>query len=261
MLSFTQLRKYNYDYYRRDELVNIANIDDWKFSPYSCFKARIFIELSTILAFLLQRTKVSPNQITYLYTLLGVIGGILLSLNEQNLIIVGCLIFYFKGALDWTDGVIARLKGQTSSIGHILDAWGSVVGHLCFVSGLTVYCYNLTNNILYLFILICFLMFKSLDFKEYLYKQSFYEINSNSQNIEKEILNNNQIVKKKDSFIYVIIKSFMDERARTTDSVILIILLNLIYDLEMIIELIVFLYLLKSLVMFFGHIYFFTKKK
>ena len=37
----------------------------------------------------------------------------------------------------------------------------------------------------------------------------------------------------------------MDERARTTDSVILIILLNLIYDLDMIIEIIVFLYLLK----------------
>ena len=259
MLSFTQLRKHNYDY-RRDELVDIANIDDWKFSPYSCFKARIFIELSTILAFFLQRTKVSPNQITYLYTLLGVIGGILLSLNEENLIITGCLIFYFKGALDWTDGIIARLKGQKSSIGHILDAWGSDVGHLFFVSGLTVYCYNLTNNILYLFILICFLLFKSLDFKEYLYKQSFYEINSNSQNIENEILNNNKIVKKKDGFIYIVIKSFMDERARTTDSVILVILLNLIYDLEMIIELIIFLYLIKSLVIFFGHIYFFTKK-
>ena len=89
---------------------------------------------------------------------------------------------------------------------------------------------------------------------------TLYEINNNTQNIENKILNNSKIVKKKDSFIYILIKSFMDERARTTDSVILIILLNLIYDLDMIIEIIVFLYLLKSMVIFFGHIYFFTKK-
>ncbi len=260
MLSLAEIRKKHYNHQRNKLLHLDANIDDWKFSPYNCLKARIYIELSSILAFFLQNTKVSPNQITYLYTLFGVIGGILLSLNEQNLIIVGCLIFYFKGALDWTDGLIARIKGQTSSIGHILDAWGSSVGHLCFVSSLAVYCYNLTNNILYLFIIICFLIFKSLDFKNYLYQQSFYEINNNSQNIENKILNNSKIVKKKDSFIYILIKSFMDERARTTDSVILIILLNLIYDLDMIIEIIVFLYLLKSMVIFFGHIYFFTKK-
>ena len=47
----------------------------------------------------------------------------------------------------------------------------------------------------------------------------------------------------------------MDERARTTDSVILIILLNLIYDLDMIIEIIVFLYLLKSMVIFLDIIF------
>ena len=58
----------------------------------------------------------------------------------------------------------------------------------------------------------------------------------------------------------ILIKSFMDERARTTDTVILIILLNLIYDLDIIIEIIVFLYFLKSMIIFFGHIYFFTKK-
>ena len=120
-----------------------------------------------------------------------------MSLNEQNLIIVGCLIFYFKGALDWTDGLIARIKGQTSSIGHILDAWGSSVGHLCFVSSLAVYCYNLTNNILYLFIIICFLIFKSNGLRIIFTNNLFYEINNNSQNIENKILNNSKIVKKK----------------------------------------------------------------
>ena len=68
MLSFTQLRKHNYDY-RRDELVDIANIDDWKFSPYSCFKARIFIELSTILAFFATHKSITkPNYLPIYFT-------------------------------------------------------------------------------------------------------------------------------------------------------------------------------------------------
>ena len=52
----------------------------------------------------------------------------------------------------------------------------------------------------------------------------------------------------------------MDERARTTDSVILIILLSLIYNLNYLIELIVLLYFLKSMITFFGYLYLFTKK-
>ena len=50
MLSFSKLRQHNY-YFRRNEDDGVANIDDWKFSPYTCFKSRIYIELSTILAF------------------------------------------------------------------------------------------------------------------------------------------------------------------------------------------------------------------
>ena len=257
MLTFSQLRKHNYDY-RRNELVDIANIDDWKFSPYNCFKSRVYIELSTILAFLFQYTRISPNQITYLYILSGVIGGILFSFNNQSSIIIGCLIFYFKGALDWTDGLLARIKDQTSLIGHYLDPWGSYVGYIFFISGLTIHCYDLTNKILYLFILICILIFKTLDFKDYLYQQSFYEISE--KNIKNEDLTKNKIEKKKRNLFYNFIKSFMDERARTTDSVILIMLLSLIYNLNYLIELIVLLYFLKSMITFFGYLYLFTKK-
>ena len=261
MLSLIQIRQKHYDHQRK-KLINMdADIDDWKFSPYNCFKSRIYIELSSILAFILQYTKITPNQITYIYLLCGVIGGILLSLEYKSLLIIGCLIFYFKGILDWTDGLIARIKQQTSSIGHILDAWASNVGYICFVSGITIHCYGLTNNTLYLFILICFLIFKSLDFKNYLYQQSYYEISNNSPNIEDKIKEKSEIKKKKENFFYIFIKSFMDDRARTTDSVILVILLNLIYDLNIIIEIIVILYFLKSIIIFFGHVYFFAKKK
>lgn len=261
MLNLIQIRKRHYDH-QRNKLINMdANIDDWKFSPYNCLKARIYIEFSSIVVFFLQYTKVSPNQVTFLYVLSGILGGVLLSSDNQTLIIIGCLIIFFKGVLDWADGLLARIKEQTSSIGHILDAWGSNVGYIFFISGFTVYCYNLTNNSFYLFILILFLIFKSIDFKNYLYQQSFYEISNKTENIESKILEKNEIKEKKESFLYKFIKSSMDDRARTTDSVLLIILLNFFYDLDKLIELIVILYFIKSMIIFFGHIYFFTKKK
>lgn len=258
MLSFSKLRQHNY-YYRRNEDSGIANIDDWKFSPYTCFKSRINIELSSILAFFLQYTKVSPNQITFLYSISGIIGGISFSLDNQSSVIIGCLIFYFNNALDWTDGLLARLKEQTSSIGHYLDPWSSYVSHIFFVSGLTIYCYGLTDKILYLFVLIAILIFKTLDFKNYFYQQSFYDI-LNNQNIKNKNQTKNNFKGVGKFFIYNFIKSFMDDRARTTDSVILVILLNLIYNLYYLIELVVILYFLKTIITFFGYLYLFTKK-
>ena len=51
MLSLAEIRKKHYDH-QRNKLIHLdANIDDWKFSPYNCLKARIYIELSSILAF------------------------------------------------------------------------------------------------------------------------------------------------------------------------------------------------------------------
>ena len=73
-----------------------ADIDDWKYSPYNCFKARIYIELSSLLVFVFQFTRISPNQITLMYTISGVLGGIFLSLNNNTSALIACLIFILK---------------------------------------------------------------------------------------------------------------------------------------------------------------------
>ena len=116
-----------------------------------------------------------------MYTISGVLGGIFLSLNNNTSALIACLIFYFKGTLDWTDGLLARIKNETSSMGHILDTWGSHVGYIFFLSGLFIYCSNITDNKIYIIGLIFFLIIKAIDFKSYLYQQSFYEILNNTQ--------------------------------------------------------------------------------
>jgi hypothetical protein len=237
-----------------------ADIDDWKCSPYNCFKARVYIELSSLLVFVLQFTRISPNQVTLVYAISGLLGGVLLSLNNDTLVIIACLIFYFKGTFDWTDGLLARIKNKTSSFGHILDAWGSNVGYIFFVSGFSIYCFNITNNNIYIFILVFFLIIKTIDFKIYLYQQSFYEILNNTQNIDKNFLKRDENIKEKKNYIYIFLKAFMDDRARTTDFVLLLIILNILYGFNFLIEVAVISYFIKSLIVFIINFYLLYKK-
>ena len=144
-----------------------------------------------------QFTRISPNQTTLMYTISGVLGGIL-SLNNNTSALIACLIFYFKGTIDWTDGLLARIKNETSSMGHILDTWGSHVGYI-FISGLFIYCSNIDNKI---YIMTDFFNIKAIDFKSYLYQQSFYEILNNTQNIENNFLKKDQIKKEKKLYLY-----------------------------------------------------------
>lgn len=260
MLNLSEIRNKHYSH-QRGKLINMdADIDDWKCSPYNCFKARVYIELSSLLVFVLQFTRISPNQVTLVYAISGLLGGVLLSLNNDTLVIIACLIFYFKGTFDWTDGLLARIKNKTSSFGHILDAWGSNVGYIFFVSGFSIYCFNITNNNIYIFILVFFLIIKTIDFKIYLYQQSFYEILNNTQNIDKNFLKRDEIIKEKKNYIYIFLKAFMDDRARTTDFVLLLIILNILYGFNFLIEVAVISYFIKSLIVFIINFYLLYKK-
>ena len=101
---------------------------------------------------------------------------------------------------------------------------------------------------------------KTIDFKNYLYQQSFYEILNNTQNKDTNFLKEDKIIKEKKNYIYIFLKAFMDDRARTTDTVLLLIMLNLFLNLTILIELTVILYFIKSIIVFFGNLYFFYKK-
>ena len=128
-----------------------------------------------------------------------------------------------------------------------------------FISGLFIYCSNITDNKIYIIGLI-FLIIKAIDFKSYLYQQSFYEILNNTQNIENNFLKKDQIKKGGKNYIYICLKAFMDDRARTTDSVLLLIILNILYDFSFLIEAAVVLYFAKNLIVFFGNFYILYKK-
>ena len=103
--------------------------------------------------------------------------------------------FFLKGSIDWTDGLIARIKNQTSPVGHILDTWGSHIGNISLITSIGVYCFNLTNNSIYLFFTILILFLKIIDFKFFAYHQLFYEVLNKKINIKSYISEENENLK------------------------------------------------------------------
>ncbi len=260
MIKYLDLRLKNYkDRKKRNNLFEF-NIDDWKSNPYSCLKARVYIELSSIFAYLTQFTSLTANHISLIYCVFGIIAGVFLASNIDALMIIGLVIFFLKGSVDWTDGLVARIKNQTSSIGHILDTWGSHIGTMALISSLGIYCFNKTTNEIFLILTIIILFLKIIDFKLFAYHQLFYEILNNEIKLSKNEQDENKNIKE-DSLIVLIIKNFMDDRARTVDLICFLIFLEIIYNFNYFSKIILILYFLKAIILFIGIFYIYYYKE
>jgi len=79
---------------------------------------KISIQITNILA----RTSVTPNQITFISFLMGILSAYCISLAEHNFLILGGIIFFISYIIDNVDGEIARLKNLGSKKGAFLDS-------------------------------------------------------------------------------------------------------------------------------------------
>jgi phosphatidylglycerophosphate synthase len=89
----------------------------------------IFRFLSTILVRLLAKTSVTPNQVTYLRTLIVIYALYLFSLGDPISLLWAVGLFYIFEVLDHVDGDLARFTKQFSKVGTLLeqfiDTWSS----------------------------------------------------------------------------------------------------------------------------------------
>ena len=257
MRSYKEIRLINYKHRRGEEDVFYVNIDDWFKSPYSSIKARYYIEGSSLIVFLLQNTKITPNQLSIFYGILGLLSGFLLCLKNENMIFLGLIIFVLKGVVDWSDGLLARVTNQTSNIGHIIDTWGSYIGYYSLIFGLGFICFNANNEVFYLILTLLIFLVSLIDFKLFSYHQLFYEVLNkkiNLKNQQEEIVNaekntSNSILKKCKIFL----NNFLDDRARTLDLICLIVFFEVMFDNILFTKLVLFLFLLKKLLVFLGN--------
>lgn len=77
------------------------------------------------LAFLLVKgvyhTSITPNQLTVISMIFGVIGGFFYSVGTHHAFIIGAILILLYNVFDCSDGQLARLKKNGTAVGRILD--------------------------------------------------------------------------------------------------------------------------------------------
>ena len=236
-IPYKQIRDLNWSYKKKKckKRFNI-NIYNFHSEPYTYFKAVLYIEISSILIFFFQNSFVTPNSLTILYALLGLLSGILLATGNENLILIGLLIIFFKGIIDWSDGLLARLSNKTSLLGSLLDEWAGLIGSYSFIIGYGFYLYNKTNEIYFIILSIIIIAFRALDIKNYFYLMTTYRLYNNEINkiqFKKKFLFKDKSkkynVSKLTNFIKKMFSNILDDRSRSIDFVCLLIFLDLFY--------------------------------
>ncbi len=87
-------------------------------SPVSQY---IYRPISKPMTRALLHTSITPNQVTVIVGIIGLIGCYLTALPGQAMLIWGAFLVFFSGILDGCDGEIARLKLTSSPLGAWLD--------------------------------------------------------------------------------------------------------------------------------------------
>ena len=261
--SLSNIRNFQYKY-KLDKNKKIFKVDisDFYKNPYTFFKSIYYIESSSLIIYFAQFTKITPNQLTFIYIILGVLGCLFLASNDDTLIIISSFFFFTKGSFDWADGSLAKIQKKTSSLGNLLDNWGALVGHYSFVIGFGIYIYNKESGIIFIFLILLIIFLKLIDIKNYAY-QLFsieFEIAKDKKNFLKKInfKNKYNFIKKKRSFLFLIqelFKSFIDDRSRTVDFILFLILLDSFYLDIFFLKYIFYYITFKTVVIFFGKIY------
>lgn len=77
--------------------------------------------LAYLFVWLVYRTSITPNQITYLATLVGIIAGGCWFLGTAPMMILGGVLLWSSAILDGADGILARAKNIQSDTGRAID--------------------------------------------------------------------------------------------------------------------------------------------
>ncbi|MFI5350823.1 MAG: CDP-alcohol phosphatidyltransferase family protein, partial [Elusimicrobiota bacterium] len=95
----------------------------------------------------LLESAVTPNMMTILSTLLGLLGATFFLGGSRAAYVPGALLVWLHSVLDGCDGELARVRFQESAFGSDLDFWGDNVVHLALFTCLGVGFWRTGNGV------------------------------------------------------------------------------------------------------------------
>lgn len=77
---------------------------------------------AAVVVYFLRNTSITPNQVTFLSLLVAAGSGLMFALLRGHLwLVLAAVVFELSFVLDCADGQLARLRRQSSPLGHLLD--------------------------------------------------------------------------------------------------------------------------------------------
>jgi hypothetical protein len=152
--------------------------------------------IAGIIVWALYYTPITPNQVTIVSILSGIIAAIFYLKGTASAFVVAGLLVTLKDILDSTDGQLARAKQLQSRAGRFLDSIGDFVVDAAVFGSIGWTLYKLNDNWLMLFLALLGLIGISLRVSyhvfyqvHFLHLQKQYENNRITEEVQKEDLN------------------------------------------------------------------------
>mgnify|MGYP006094346619 CR=1 FL=1 len=260
MRTFTSIRNdiYHHNLSEYGDLINSK-------SPYTLIKAVYYIETASIFLFLTQSVIKSPNFITMLYVIAGVVGAFLLNSEQRDFFILGIFLVFTKGTFDWADGPLARYLNKTSFIGSVFDSYGAYLSDVAFRVAFLFYTLSYFPDLTYLFPILSFILLAT-DFRIFSDYQYLTLLSSTPENKNRQTLNGASVqsVNIDDNNLkkwYLRYVSFLDDRARSIDLLLLILVLDFVlsYDFSTFLLAISICIIVRAIIMYVAGVYFVFK--
>jgi hypothetical protein len=97
-----------------------------------------FRPIGFVLAKLFMNTSITPNGVTAISTLFGIMAGIFYSAGKTTSTLIAAILLLISNILDCTDGQLARLKGTSSKLGRILDGLSDYATGIAIFVGIVI---------------------------------------------------------------------------------------------------------------------------
>ena len=166
-MNYLEIRKFLFERTKTNHGMEFSNFSE----PYRKLKTYFNLELSSFFLYILNKTNIHPNSITYFGIFWVYLGSFCFFLKSDLATFFGLFIYFTKLIPDYIDGALAFIKNKQTKRGHLLDVLAGNLNRLGVVIGTLIYIYYSTDNFLILFLLFSILFF-FLQIQDYIKQQN-----------------------------------------------------------------------------------------
>jgi len=117
-----------------------------RFFPYDDWRDKIFVPPAIFLTWFFVNTGVSANIVSLISGLFAVLGGTMITSENNYIVLIGSFGYMIYYLLDYVDGGVARFNGNIGVGGQYIDWIMHIVSSISIFTGIFVVAYNIEGS-------------------------------------------------------------------------------------------------------------------